>query len=96
MVVGWVKNGVPLTPNKVFLSELSDVPRRNKIVVDEEMEWTRGEIKRLVGSGALKEVPQSLLMKVSPIRLAPRKGPKKVQADCQHEENQQVLATEIL
>jgi len=69
---------------------LSTRARENKISTQEEIEWTSAEIARLVATGAVKEVPRAELREVSPIRLAPKKGPKKF-VDCQHEKAQQVI-----
>lgn len=75
MVVEWVQEGVSLSPQS--WNTLSNMERKNKVSVTDQIKWTSTEITRLCQSGALTQVNQEDLREVSPIRLAPKKGPKK-------------------
>lgn len=80
-VVSWVRDGVPIEPQ----SEEGLGPTRAKydtIAGEEEEEWTDREIARLVQTGALEDMggsrdPPEGIAEVSPIRLAPKAGPKR-------------------
>ena len=73
-VVKWLKDGVSFPREKALERKRFG---ENKIEDEEEIAWTDGEIARLCETGALVEVAEEELLAVSPIRLAPKKGPKR-------------------
>ena len=73
-VVNWIKDGVSFPQVKELERKFFG---ENRITDVEEVAWTDGEIARLCETGALVEVGEEELLAVSPIRLAPKKGPKR-------------------
>lgn len=80
-VVAWIRDGLPVTP----LEGGKLGGRRwqyDRVEPGEQSEWTDKEIERLVRTGALEdlgvseEMPEGI-SEVSPIRLAPKAGPKR-------------------
>jgi len=71
-VVQWVKEGVSFPLEKRLERKYFG---GNGITEAEEVEWTDREISRLSETGALLRVREEELLAVSPIRLAPKKGP---------------------